>query len=154
MKSIVCIASLLFSVSVFSANLTLSQMVGVYTLTPVSQITYLEEGMTIEYKLAISVKQDEFGHNIIGLNELFKNVLPDGSETVLGELKCTGIANMSPEKLITVTVMCNNDKSFEQRINLADVKNPLNNEFTAPIFSSLYGMEVEMKFKKSSPDKK
>ena len=153
MKSVVYIAFLLFSVSAMSANLSLGQMVGVYTLTPISQITYLEEGMTIEYKLAISVKQDEFGHNIIGLNELFKNILPDGSETILGELKCTGVAIMSPEKLITATVICDNDKSFEQRINLADVKNPLSDEFTAPIFSSLYGMEVEMKFKKSSPDK-
>jgi hypothetical protein len=154
MKLVLYMAFLLSSFSIYSAEFKLRDLSGIYSVTPVSPIAYLEDGMTFEYQLAISTNQDEFGHNIIGLNEVFKKVLDDGTETVLGELKCSGVAIMNKDHLVTANISCDNHKTFEQRINLADVANPLAAEFQAPVFSSLYGMELEMNFKKSSPKKK
>lgn len=149
MKSITYVMFCLFSFSAFAASgVVLDDIVGVYNLKSVKQVPYLEAGMTVEYKLGISKKKDSLGDNIVGINEIYKRQLPDGTEIVLSELKCEGTATLDQSLVMNANVTCENESSFEQRLtftNIKDLKSPV---FTAPVYSSLYGQEIDMVFKK------
>ena len=150
MKSTIYVVIFLLSTSVFAvSDVKLDDIVGVYNLTSVKQIPYLEAGMTVEYRLGISKKKDSLGDNIVGLNEIYKKQLPDGSEIILSELKCEGTATLDQKLVMSANVTCENESSFEQRLTFTNIKNlssaPV---FTAPVYSSLYGQEIDMVFKK------
>lgn len=149
MKSITYIVIFLFSSSLLAnTQLKLDDMVGVYNMKAMKQVPYLEAGMTIEYRLGISKKKDSLGDNIVGINEIYKKKLEDGTEIILSELKCEGTATLDQNLVMNANVSCENDSSFEQRLtftNIKDLKSPV---FTAPVYSSLYGHEIDMVFNK------
>jgi len=60
-------------------------------------------------------------------------------------LVCNGKAKVKNNK-ITSNVKCVNGFTFEQVVNLTNVKNL--NEFTAPVYSTLFGQEVMVSFKR------
>lgn len=62
-----------------------------------------------------------------------------------GTLKCVGKAELV-NSILTSKVKCENNAEFEQRVNLSKVKNL--NRFKAVVYSSLYGIELELNFKK------
>ncbi|MBD66653.1 MAG: hypothetical protein CME62_15700 [Halobacteriovoraceae bacterium] len=141
----------LFSLQSMASAITLEQLIGTLEFKPKEQITYLEKGMSIEYQLAISDQKDEFGHHIIGLNEYIRQSIPESkSQVTISKLECSGVAHMSDEKVMTVNVACENNNSFEQKINLSSVKNPKATTFEAPLFSSMYGVEMAMVVNKIS----
>ena len=147
MKSITYIALFLVSMSSFAAEVTkIDDLVGVYKMNSLKQIPYLEAGMTVEYRLGISKKKDSLGDNLVGINEIYKKVLPDGSEIILSELKCEGTATLDQKLVMSANVVCDNDSSFEQRLTFSKEKN--NPVFTAPVYSSIYGQEIDMVVKK------
>lgn len=149
MKSMTYIVVSLLSFSTFAANnVKLDDIVGVYNLKSVKQVPYLETGMTVEYKLGISKKKDSLGDNIVGINEIYKKQMPDGSEVVLSELKCEGTATLDQELIMNANVTCDNESSFEQRLTFTNIKDLSSPVFTAPVYSSLYGQEIDMVFKK------
>lgn len=140
------------SFQVLASNL--DQMAGVYEVKPKSQIPYLQDGMSIEYTAAISKNKDEFGHNIVGLNEYIRQNLPDGTSLNMAELKCAGSAHMDENQIVNVTVACpDNNSNFEQKINLSNVKDLESEKFEAPVYTSLYGVEIMMVFTKISKTK-
>jgi hypothetical protein len=63
----------------------------------------------------------------------------------MGEYTCSGEAELSDD-ILESSVSCDNGLTFTQRIDLSGVSNF--DEFTAPVFSSLYGMEFPMNFKR------
>lgn len=149
MKSVTYILAFLLSIgSLFASDSKLDAMVGVYKLTSVAQVPYLEAGMTVEYRLGISKKKDALGDNIVGINEIYKQQMPDGSLVVLTELKCEGTATLSNKLVMNASVRCDNDSSFEQRLTFTNIENIKSPVFTAPVYSSLYGQEIDMVFKK------
>lgn len=62
-----------------------------------------------------------------------------------GKLECSGKANLKSD-ILTSHVKCEDGQEFTQRINLKSVKSF--GKFSAPVYSSLYGQEVEMNFEK------
>lgn len=58
-----------------------------------------------------------------------------------GALECEGSATLVND-MLTSEVTCDNGASFTQRVNLSGVSDL--SEFSAPVYSSLYGMEVVM----------
>lgn len=62
-----------------------------------------------------------------------------------GKLECSGKAKLKSD-ILTSEVKCEDGQEFTQRINLKNVKSF--GKFTAPVYSSLYGQEVEMNFEK------
>lgn len=147
MKSITYIVILLLSSSVLAGTqVKMDDIVGVYSLKAMKQVPYLETGMTIEYKLGISKSKDALGDNIVGINEIYKKTLEDGTEVVLSELKCEGTATLDQNLVMNANVSCENDSSFEQRLTLTNIKDLKSPVFTAPVYSSMYGQEIDMVF--------
>lgn len=64
---------------------------------------------------------------------------PEGSYT------CTGMAVITDDILVS-EVVCENGEIFEQRIDLTGIESF--ESFTANVYSSLYGMELPLDFKK------
>lgn len=133
------------------AELILDDLAGVYSITSDAPILYGYEGIKVEYTLAVSNKKTARGENIIGLNEIFKQVTDDGTEVVIEKLECQGIAELNLG-IITSNVSCKNGTSFEQRVRLLEATGEVQSgEFSAPVYSSLYATEIIMKFKKKQP---
>lgn len=150
MKSISYLLTFLLFCLPFTAKaeLSLDDLIGVYTIKSDESILYTYEGIKVEYILAISKKKTSTGENIIGMSEIFKQVTDDGKEIVIEKLECQGIADLK-FGVITSNISCKNGASFEQRVRLSDAEgNILNGKFSAPVFSSLYGTELVMNFSK------
>ena len=133
------------------SNLTYAQdrveikdLLGVYRVQPKKQVSHLEAGMTVEYKLAISPKKDVFGDNIVGLNEVYKQTLANGTQIELSKLKCEGVASLDLDSVLTVSVRCENNSSFEQKYTFSDASSLKEKKFEASVFSSLSGQEINM----------
>ncbi len=62
-----------------------------------------------------------------------------------GNFICNGIGAIVNDSLET-SMKCEDDSQFTQKINLKNINN--GNEFKAKVFSSLFGGEIEMNFKK------
>ena len=62
-----------------------------------------------------------------------------------GNMTCKGNATIS-NNVVNSTVKCENGMSFSQEIKIGDVKDF--KKFTAPVFTSLLGQEIQMNFKK------
>ena len=146
MKSIIYLMIMGLSFSSLAHALTLDELAGIYKAVPKTQLAYLDDGISIEYKIAISKSHDEFGHNIVGINEYIMKKLEDGTRIKIAEVKCQGTAELTSDLLLTSNVSCENNSQFEQKINLADVKDPQAKTFEASVFSSLYGSEIMMQF--------
>ena len=62
-----------------------------------------------------------------------------------GSLTCKGNATLT-NNVVNSTVKCENGLSFSQEIKIGEVKDL--KQFTAPVFTSLIGQEIQMNFKK------
>lgn len=149
MKLVTCIALLTFSTSLLAqTQVHIDDLIGVYDLKALKQVPYLEAGMTVEYRLGISSKKDALGDNIIGLNEIYKQKLEDGTEIFLSEVKCEGTASIGADSVMNTSVKCENDSSFDQKLTFKNVSDLKAGEFTASVFSSVSGQAVDMVLKK------
>jgi hypothetical protein len=136
----------------FAHALTLDEMAGVYNISTDKKIEFLGPGMSVEYILAIDKNKDEFGHNIVGVNEYIKQTIGTTPAVTISEIKCWGTAEVSNEKLMTADLSCPNQRVFEQEIDFSKMKKLEDGTFTAPVYSSLYYNKVDMVFKKINPN--
>ncbi|MGZ3789820.1 MAG: hypothetical protein ACXVLQ_14925 [Bacteriovorax sp.] len=98
-------------------------------------------------------------NDLAGKYEISTNLIPvtnvitldaKGGITLLeksaqGNLKCKGTSTLASNK-VSSQLKCENGLSFEQEINLSKVTNL--DSFTAPVYSTLFGQEIPMNFKK------
>ena len=66
-------------------------------------------------------------------------------QSLYGDLQCYGYATVE-RGLLKSEVLCENDLEFVQKVDLTEVENI--NEFTANVYSSLFGVTIAMDFKK------
>ena len=64
-------------------------------------------------------------------------------ESPNGSIKCTGKATLEAA-ILKANLKCENGAEYEERVNLSNVTNL--SRFKAPVFSSLYGFEIELNF--------
>lgn len=149
MKSVIYMMIFLFSSQVFAQKLTLDNLVGTHKLSPVSQINYFEPGMSLEYEVAFSKNKDEFGHHIVGVNEYIVQKIPGATKVSISKSECQGTAELTPEKLIIVSVSCNKERYLELRLNFAQIeKTEVGITKKVPVYSSLLSNEIQMKMQK------
>ncbi len=139
----------MISTSTFGADqVQLADLIGVYKIHSTSQVSSINTGVTVEYRLGISSKTDSLGDHIIGLNEIYKQKLDNGTEILLGELKCAGTASLGADFVMNTSVRCENDSSFDQRLTFKDLSQIKGRAFAGSVFSSVSGKEVEMVFER------
>jgi hypothetical protein len=119
MKKLLVLSLALTSVQVF--GLTLGDLVGKYSVT--SDLIPVNNIITIDKKGAVTLVEN----------------------SVHGAMSCTGNSTFAANK-ISSKMTCANGASFEQSINLSKVTNL--NSFQAPVYSTLFGQEIVMKFTK------
>lgn len=118
--SLICVSSFMFASQVFAMDI--SDVVGSY------KITHPE----IPMMTFVSIEED-------GLVDMLEM-------TEYGPMECVGTAVVK-DYLVTTTVNCQNGMEFIQKINLEDVD--ISGEtFTAPVYSSLYQMELMLNFER------
>ena len=66
-------------------------------------------------------------------------------QSAYGRLECTGKGTLRAD-ILSSSLKCEDGQTFNQRINLKNVKNF--NKFSANVYSSLYGQEVELNFER------
>jgi len=148
MKSIAYIVCLSFFYTTVANALVLDDLAGIYQLTTKKQIEFLGPGMTVEYKLAIDKSKDEFGNNIVGINEYIKQTVGISPPVIISEAKCWGTAELSKSNLMTADFSCPNQRVFEQEIDFSKMVTAEDGTFTAPVYTSLYYSKIEMTFEK------
>lgn len=121
MKKLMIAFLLLFTPLAFAQNFTFQDLQGLY------EITHPEIPVT----------------NIIEINA-------DGTvffieSSPMGEFSCEGEATLK-NNIIESSMKCENGAEFSQQVDLTEVTDL--NEFSAPVFSSLYGATLEMDFVK------
>jgi hypothetical protein len=109
------------SFSQFASAVTLQELAGSYKIT--------HPDLPVVYIVKISSKGN------VALTE----------SSPYGKLECTGKGKLSKD-ILSSSVKCADGQEFAQKINLNGVKNL--KRFTATVFSSLYGQEVEMNFER------
>ncbi|MDD4974882.1 MAG: hypothetical protein PHY93_11060 [Bacteriovorax sp.] len=98
-------------------------------------------------------------NDLVGKYEVSSNLIPTTNiitldskggitlveKSVHGKLNCKGTSKLASNKIAS-KLTCENGLSFEQEINMSNVTNF--NAFTAPVYSTLFGQEIPMNFKK------
>jgi hypothetical protein len=119
MKKLLILAIALTSVQTFAV--TLKDLSGKYSVS--SDIIPVNNIITIDSKGGVTLVEN----------------------SVYGALSCKGTSTLAANK-ISSKMVCANGSSFEQVINLTNVTNL--KSFSAPVYSTLFGQEIVMKFNK------
>lgn len=124
-KSIIALVALLSLSSVFAANIQIVDLVGTYEITNQFQPGVINE-VTIDANGLVTLIERSQGFDFV----------------------CKGEASLEND-MVESEMSCPGGISFEQRINLTNLDaEDLDESFTAPVFSSLFGMEIPMNFKR------
>lgn len=124
-KSLISIIALLSLSSAFAANIQVADLVGKYAITNQFQPGVVNE-VIIEANGQVTLVERSQGFDFV----------------------CKGEATLEDD-IIESEMSCPGGLSFEQRIDLTNVAvEDLSDSFTAPVYSSLFGMEIPMLFER------
>ena len=143
MKLIFLFTCLLASNFVLAEEISFNQLIGSYSVESKEPVEVLGEGVSIRHDVKLSANE-----TIALVESIVQNL--NGNETVLMKMECVGSAILDNTQTLISNVTCTNGEEFMQRIDLSKVQDISSARFTAPVFSSLYGMTVEMVFTKKS----
>ena len=141
MKHILLFIVLIISSAVQAETISFNQLVGSYSVESKDPVTVLGDGVRISYDIILNANET------IILTEKVVQTL-DGKETILMQMKCNGSVVIDNSQNLISNVTCTNGEEFIQKVTLAGIENTGVSSFTAPVFSSLYGMTIEMIFTK------
>ncbi len=140
MKRILSIFIFIFSVQVLAGPISFNQIIGKYSVESNGVITQLGEGVSIKYEIVIHENET------MNLTERVVQNLEEKEEVELMKVECFGPISIDASQNLISRVKCPAGENFIQKIDLSKVQNIENETFKAPVFSSLYGMTVEMIF--------
>ncbi|MFT6631488.1 MAG: hypothetical protein ACJAS4_001437 [Bacteriovoracaceae bacterium] len=143
MKIILMFACFLASNFAMAEEVSFNQLIGSYSVESMEPIEVLGEGVSIRHHVKLSANE-----TIALVESIVQNL--DGNETVLMRMECAGSALLDNTQTLISNVICTNGEEFMQRVDLSKVQDITSARFTAPVFSSLYGMTVKMVFTKKS----
>jgi hypothetical protein len=148
MKIILMFACFLASNFAMAEEVSFNQLIGSYSVESMEPIEVLGEGVSIRHHVKLSANE-----TIALVESIVQNL--DGNETVLMRMECAGSALLDNTQIdntqtLISNVICTNGEEFMQRVDLSKVQDITSARFTAPVFSSLYGMTVKMVFTKKS----
>jgi hypothetical protein len=132
---------LLSSNLVHAEEVSFNQLIGNYSVESKGPVTVLGDGVSVRYDITLKANET------IELVESVVQTL-NNSETVLMKMECAGSVTLDNEQNLISNVKCTNGEEFIQRINLSQIEDISAANFSAPVYSSLYGMTVEMLFKR------
>lgn len=141
MKLLALFSLLLFSSLGLASNISINDLIGNYSVISKDQIAVFGKGVKIQYEFNVSQNET------IRLVEKVVQTL-EGKDTELMRMECAGPVVIDHSQVLISRVVCTNGEEFIQRIKLSNIPNIFQSEFVAPVFSSLYGMEVEMIFRR------